>query len=48
MTYGSSGVCEKQKPDQPAHPRSLISALFFAFWKVIYPNWLHANFQLSS
>ena len=35
--------------DQPAHPRSLISALVkIAYWKVSYQDLLREKFQFSS
>ena len=45
----SSGVCKQNTgADQPAHPRSLITPLLFAFWKVSYLDLLRLKFQFSS
>ena len=44
----SRGFTNNTGADQPAHPRSLISAFLFAFWKVSYVNLLQAKFQFSS
>ena len=46
--YLSSGVANNKGADQPAHPRSLISALLFAIWEVSYVNLLKVKFQFSS
>ena len=41
-------VANNKGADQPAHPRSLISASVFAFRKVFYLDLLLANAQVSS
>ena len=44
------GFANNTGADQPAHPRSLISAFVirFFFWKVPYLTLLHGKFQISS
>ena len=41
------GFANNTGADQPAHPRSLISALLFSFGKVSYLDLLLAEFQLQ-
>ena len=54
LTYGPRqektclrGFANNKDADQPAHPRSLVSAFAFAYWKVSYLNLLQADFQYS-
>ena len=42
------GFVNNKGADQPAHPRSLISAFVIPFWKVTYVNLVQVKFQLSS
>ena len=43
------GYVYSKRADQPAHPRSQISALLlFAFWKVPYLSLLQAKFHFST
>ena len=42
------GFTNNTGADQPAHPRSLISAFVIAFWKVPYLSLLQAEFHFSS
>ena len=42
------GFANNKGADQPAHPRSLISAIIIHYWKVSYLNLLQGKFQFSS
>ena len=42
------GFTNNTDADQPAHPRSLISAFVIPFWKVSYVILLQMKFQFSS
>ena len=42
------GVANNTGADQPAHPRSLIGAMLFALWNVLYVNLLQVKFHFSS
>ena len=43
----SSGCVNNKGADHPAHQCSLISALLFTYWKVLYLNLLQGKFQFS-
>ena len=45
---GGGGGCDNTGADQPAHLRSLISALVIFLLKVSYVNLLRVKFQFSS
>ena len=38
------GFANNKDADQPAHPRSLVSAFAFAYWKVSYLNLPQTDF----
>ena len=41
-------VANHKGADQPAHPRSLISAFLFTYLKVSYPDLLQGTFHFNS
>ena len=45
LNAGKPGILHANNngAEQPVHPRSLISAFLFAYWKVKYLNFLHAK-----